>query len=38
MKIKVIDEAEEFIILNCCDYEYYYEWLPEPPDDSEQEK
>ena len=38
MSIWVIDEAEEFIIINCCDYSYYKEIIEPPWVDIEEEE
>jgi len=31
MEIIIIEEAEPFFPLECCDYDYYNEYLPFPP-------
>ena len=37
-KLLVIDEAEEFTIVNCCVYSYYHELMPPPWELDQEEK
>ncbi len=36
--LRVISEAEEFAVINCCDYTYYNEVMEPPWDDDMEEE